>query len=99
METLGTFKHRPSPRYDFHSPPARFRMDAQRRLDGIRQEAPKHGQTYSRKRSPPFSDDMFTPIVSYAMSPMAFTISIHATWFMEISREYAIILNPVLPPH
>ena len=35
------------------------------------------------------------PLVSYTMSPTAFTTSTPATWFMEISREYAIGLKPV----
>lgn len=60
VETLGTSEHRPSPRYDFHPSPAYFKMDAQRRLDGIHREAPKHGQTRPRKRFPRVSDGTFT---------------------------------------
>ena len=38
------------------------------------------------------------PLVSYVMSPTAFTFSTPATWFIVISKEYAIILNPISPP-
>ena len=99
METLETSKRRPLPRDHFHSSTDYFRMDAQRNPDGIRQEISKRGQTYTRKRSPLVLDDAFSPLVSYVMSPTASTISTPATWFMEISREYAIILNPVLQLH
>ena len=56
METLETSKHRPLPRYHFHPPTSYLRMDAQRNPDGIHQELPKHGQTYTRKFYPPVVD-------------------------------------------
>ena len=96
MEALGTSKHRPPPRYDFRSSPAYFKMDAQRRLDGIHQKTSKHGQTYTRKHSPPVVDNTLTPLVSCEMSAAVFTTSTPATSFMEISRECATILKPVL---
>ena len=91
METFDASKHRPLPWYHFQSSTTYFRMDARRKPDGIHQGAPKYGQTYTRKRPPPVQDDTFTPLVSYAMSPMAFITSTPATWFMEILREYAIV--------
>ena len=91
METLDASKHRPLLRYHFQSSTTYFRMDARRKPDGIHQGAPKHGQAYTRKRLPPVLDHTFTPLVSYATSPMAFITSTPATWFMEISREYAIV--------
>ena len=40
VETLDTPKHRPSPRYDFRSSPARLRMDFRWGSDGAHQEVP-----------------------------------------------------------
>ena len=99
METFEASKHRPLPRDHFHSSTAYFRMDAQRNPDGVRQATPRGGQTYTCKRSPLVLDDAFNPLVSCVMSPTASTISTPATWFMEISREYAIGLKPVSPPY
>jgi len=42
-------------------------------------------------------DPIFTPATSYLVSPKVFAFSTLATSFTAISKEYVVLLNPVLP--
>ena len=97
VEKFGAPKHSSFPRDYFHSSPDYFRMDARRRFDGIHQEI--SGRRPTRPRGCPSSHfrRYIHPCVSYEVSLRVFTISTLATWFMEISRAYVIILNLISP--
>jgi len=79
METIGTPKYCPLPRYHHHSLSAYFGMDVWWSPDETRQGASRCRSAWSCGYLPVVLDLTLTLTISYLMSLAAFTISIPVT--------------------
>ena len=97
MEALEPPKHPTTSGYHHPSTAAGFGLDGWWGPTEIRQE--KHRYRRARARTCPACDNSRTLMLvsSSPMSQRASAISTPAMWFMEISREYVIISDIILP--